>query len=45
MWIFSKKLPVRAHCRLTNEWEIVREPGVDAAFERADPGDSFGSQQ
>ena len=28
-----------------NEWEIVREPGVDAAFERANPGDSFGSQQ
>ena len=28
-----------------NEWEIVREPGVDAAFERAHPGDSFGSQQ
>ena len=28
-----------------NEWEIVREPSVDPAFERADPGDSFGSQQ
>jgi len=28
-----------------NEWEIRREPGVDAAFERANPGDSFGSQQ
>ena len=28
-----------------NEWEIVREPGVDPAFERANPGDSFGSQQ
>jgi len=28
-----------------NEWEIGREPGVDAAFERANPGDSFGSQQ
>ena len=27
-----------------NEWEIGREPGVDAAFERANPGDSFGSQ-
>ena len=27
-----------------NEWEIVREPGVDPAFERANPGDSFGSQ-
>ena len=25
-----------------NEWEIVREPGVDPAFERASPGDSFG---
>jgi hypothetical protein len=28
-----------------NEWEIVLEPGVDPAFERADSGDSFGSQQ
>ena len=28
-----------------NEWEIVREPGVDPAFERANPGDSFGPQQ
>ena len=28
-----------------NEWEIVREPGVDPAIERANPGDSFGSQQ
>ena len=28
-----------------NEWEIGREPGVDPAFERANPGDSFGSQQ
>ena len=28
-----------------NEWEIVREPSVDPAFERANPGDSFGSQQ
>ena len=28
-----------------NEGEIVREPGVDAAFERANLGDSFGSQQ
>jgi hypothetical protein len=28
-----------------NEREIVREPGVDAAFERANSGDSFGSQQ
>lgn len=27
-----------------NEWEFVREPGVDSAFERANPGDSFGSQ-
>ena len=27
-----------------NEWEIVRQPGVDPAFERANPGDSFGSQ-
>jgi hypothetical protein len=24
-----------------NEREIVREPGVDPAFERANPGDSF----
>ena len=23
----------------------LREPGVDPAFERANPGDSFGSQQ
>ena len=29
---------------LGNEWEIVREPGVDPAFERTNPGDSFGSQ-
>ena len=28
-----------------NEWKIVREPGIDPAFERANPGDSFGSQQ
>jgi len=28
-----------------NDWEIVREPGVDPAFERADPSASFGSQQ
>ena len=28
-----------------NEREIVREPSVDPAFERADPVDSFGSQQ
>jgi len=28
-----------------NEREIVREPGVDPAFKRANPGDSFGSQQ
>jgi len=28
-----------------NEREIVREPGVDPAFERANPGDSFGSKQ
>jgi len=28
-----------------NEWEFVREPGADPAFERANPGDSFGSQQ
>ena len=27
-----------------NEWETVREPGVDAAFEGANPGDSFGAQ-
>ena len=27
-----------------NEWEIVCEPSGDAAFERANPGDSFGSQ-
>ena len=27
-----------------NEWKIVREPGVDPAFERANPGDSFRSQ-
>ena len=26
-----------------HEWEIVREPGVDPAFERANPGDAFGS--
>ena len=26
-------------------WEIVREPGIDPAFERANPGDSFGLQQ
>ena len=25
----------------SNEWEIVREPGVDPAFERANPGDFF----
>jgi hypothetical protein len=24
-----------------NEWKIVREPGVDPAFERANPGDFF----
>ena len=29
---------------LGNEWEIVREPGVDPAFERTNPGDSFRSQ-
>jgi hypothetical protein len=28
-----------------NEREIVREPSIDPAFERANPGDSFGSQQ
>ena len=28
-----------------NEREIVREPGIDPAFERANPGDSFGSKQ
>ena len=28
-----------------NEREIVREPGVDPALERANAGDSFGSQQ
>jgi hypothetical protein len=28
-----------------NEWEIVREPGVDPIFERTDPGDSCDSQQ
>jgi len=28
-----------------HEWEIIREPGVDPAFERANPGDSFGSKQ
>ena len=28
-----------------NEREIVREPGVDSAFERANPGDSLGSKQ
>jgi hypothetical protein len=27
------------------EREIVRKPSVDAAFERANPGDAFGSQQ
>ncbi|HEX6172778.1 MAG TPA: hypothetical protein VF089_02100 [Candidatus Binatia bacterium] len=27
------------------EREIVREPSVDPAFERANPDDSFGSQQ
>jgi hypothetical protein len=26
-----------------NEWEIVREPSVDPAFERANPDDSFSS--
>jgi hypothetical protein len=29
----------------SNEREIVREPSVDAAFERANSGDSCGSQQ
>jgi hypothetical protein len=29
---------------LGNEWEIVGEPSVDPAFERTNPGDSFGSQ-
>src|ERR1043166_3596608 len=28
-----------------NEWEIVCEPGIDPAFEGANSGDSFGSQQ
>ena len=28
----------------SNEREIVREPRVDSAFERAYPGDSFGLQ-
>jgi hypothetical protein len=28
-----------------NKREIVREPGIDPAFERANPGDSFRSQQ
>jgi hypothetical protein len=28
-----------------DEREIVCQPGVDPAFERANPGDSFGSQQ
>jgi len=28
-----------------NEREIVREPSVDPSFKRANPGDSFGSQQ
>ena len=28
-----------------DEREIVREPGVDPAFERANPGDAFGSKQ
>ena len=28
----------------SNEREIVREPRVDSAFERAHPGDSFGLQ-
>jgi hypothetical protein len=28
-----------------HEWEILREPGVDPAFERADAGDAFGSKQ
>jgi len=28
-----------------NERKIVREPSVDPAFERANPGDSFASQQ
>ena len=27
-----------------NEREIIREPGVDPAFERTNPGDYFGSQ-
>ena len=26
------------------EWEIVRQPSVDSAFERADPGNSFRPQ-
>jgi hypothetical protein len=30
---------------LGNERKILREPGIDPAFERANPGDSFGSQQ
>jgi hypothetical protein len=28
-----------------DEREIVREPGIDPAFERANPGDAFGSEQ
>jgi hypothetical protein len=28
-----------------DEWEIVREPSIDTALERANPGDSFSSQQ
>ena len=27
-----------------NEWEIVREPGINPAFERANSRDAFGSQ-
>ena len=33
------------HEAFDDKWEIVREPGVDPAFEGAHPGDSFGSQQ
>ena len=28
-----------------SEWEVVRQPAIDPAFERADPGNSFRYQQ
>ena len=55
-WVINRTLPSRGKCLLSKEngfldeafgleWEIVREPGVDSAFERSDPGNSFRSQQ